>query len=223
MGTDPGERRPAARPSVRPSQRVAPLGLLVCLSVCLRPSGARWRPLPVTASTNGVNIFRNLALLIRSWWSLEPIHFVQMTSKDLYRRFAALCQKWPKDESKVGRDYGEVFRAQLTEQFPHGELGEVKDPKRVAAAIGALERIANNNFFNENPLKRSSASGLEAWACHEAISNEGLKSVQEQDEMSLINRLMSTMSAKFLGSRSDFKVTPTERSKANKSDKVDSE
>lgn len=126
-----------------------------------------------------------------------------MSSKELYKRFMALCQRWPKDESKVGRDYGEYFRFQIMAHFPHGELSHVDDTRKIDRDLSALERIANNIYYNENQLKRSSASGLESWACTEAISNEGIKMLQDQDEASIINRLKTSLSLRFSDSQSD--------------------
>lgn len=128
-----------------------------------------------------------------------------MSSRELFKRFTNLCQKWPKDESKTGRDYGEYFRAQLSSYFPQGELSEIKDARNLERSLSALERLSDNRYYNENTLKRSSATGLEGWACKEAISNEGLKSLQEPDEGSLLERLRNNLSSKFLSSGSDYK------------------
>lgn len=127
-----------------------------------------------------------------------------MSSKELFKRFVNLCQKWPKDDTKVGRDYGEYFRSQLVRYFPHGEQSELKNTKEVEKAISSLERLANNQYYNENPLKRSSASGLEAWACKRAISNEGIK-LMEEDEKSVVQRLLNTLNVRFTFSKSDYK------------------
>lgn len=129
-----------------------------------------------------------------------------MTSRELYRRFTNLCQKWPKDESKSGRDYGEFFRDQLAKHFPNGEHGQIVDPEAAETSLKSLERLANNVYYNENPLKRSSASGLEAWACNEIISNEGIKRLQDDDESSILYRLRKSMSMKFLTTKSDYRV-----------------
>lgn len=119
------------------------------------------------------------------------------SGKELYRRFLSLCQKWPTDPTKAGRDYGERLREYLAKQFPHGEQGQVKDPELTEASIEALERISNNKHFNDNPLKRSSATGLDAWACRMAVSNEKLEMVQNYNDQSMIQRLKSTLSVKF--------------------------
>lgn len=123
-----------------------------------------------------------------------------MSSKELFQRFARLCQKWPKDESKLGRDLGEAFRQELNEHFTHGDLGQVKNPERVRAILEPLERLVDNQYFDENPLKRSSASGLDLGVLGDVISNEGLKVMQDQDEGSIINRLKSSLSMRFTDS-----------------------
>lgn len=120
-----------------------------------------------------------------------------MSSRELYKRFISLCQKWPKDEQKVGRDYAEHFREQLSAHFPHGESSTVKDPKIVEEYLTSLEKIANNIYYNEKPLKRSSASGMELWVCRNAVSNEGLRLIQEQEESTLIGRLKQSLGIKY--------------------------
>lgn len=121
-----------------------------------------------------------------------------MTSKELYKRFVSLCKKWPKDETKYGRDYGEYFRKQLQAEFPHGELSHVTKVHELDQSISALERIANNNYFNENILKKSSASGLDIAACRFAVSTDGLRMIQEQEENTLIASLKQALSIKFI-------------------------
>lgn len=118
-------------------------------------------------------------------------------SKELYRRFTLLCQKWPKDNLKSGRDYGEFFRKEIGVKFPQGELSKVEDIELVESQILSLERIASNTYYNENPVKKSSASGMEAWVCREAVSNEGIRSIHEQEEASLITKLKANLKFRF--------------------------
>lgn len=123
------------------------------------------------------------------------------SSKELYKRFLGLCQKWPLDETKVGRDYGEYFRAQLAKRFPHGELGKVESPKSTELYISALERIVSNKYYNENSLKRSSASGMEAEFCKDAVSNLNLEALQKMEEQTMIEKLKRVLSFKFVDSK----------------------
>lgn len=109
-----------------------------------------------------------------------------------------MCKKWPIDETKAGRDYGEFFRQQIKKEFPYDKQSQVKDPVKLDAAISSLERLADNSYFNENPLKRSSATGVEAWACRLAVSTEGLRAIQEQEEASLIKKLRKSLNVKFI-------------------------
>lgn len=120
-----------------------------------------------------------------------------MSTRELYRRFLSLCRKWPTDEQKTGRDYGEMFRKQISSKFPQGELTINESPKELEKGLSALERLANNSYYNENPLQRSTASGLEAWACREIISNESMKILQDEDHASVLSRLKHALSIKF--------------------------
>lgn len=139
-----------------------------------------------------------------------------MSTKELYQRFARLCQRWPKDESKSGRDYSQIFRDQLNEHFPHGELGQVKNPARVTEILEPLEMIANSKYYEENQLKRSSASGLDIVALRDAISNEGIRVIQEQDESSLLARLKNNLSTRF--SKSGMDRNPDQLLEDNKNE-----
>lgn len=121
-----------------------------------------------------------------------------MGSREFYNRFVGLCKRWPKDETKYGRDYGEFFRKQFQNDFPHGEFSTVKDPIKLEQSLSALERLANNVYYKENPLKRSSASGLEAESCKIAISTDGLRAIQEQEENGITKRLKKALSVKFI-------------------------
>lgn len=118
-------------------------------------------------------------------------------SKELYKRFISLCKKWPLDESKYSRDYGEFFRMHIKKEFPHAEHSQVKNPVEVDAAISSLERLANNNYFNENPLKRSTASGVNSVALREIVSTDKLRLLQEQEETTLIKKLKKSLNFKF--------------------------
>lgn len=135
------------------------------------------------------------------------------SSRELYKRFVNLSKKWPKDETKAGRDYGEYFRNQITEFFPQGEHSRVENTQKVRNSITALENIANDLYHQDNPLRRSSASGLDRESCRMAISNEGIKCINDEDESSLLSRLKSVLSVNYLRSPADDKVSPESEQK----------
>lgn len=118
----------------------------------------------------------------------------KMTSKELYQRFVHLCKRWPKDETKAGRDFADHFRLKIGSYFPHQETSQVSNPVEVDAKLSALERLANNHYYNENPLKRSSASGLEQFWCKQMISNDTMEKLKEEFiEESIVKRLISIL------------------------------
>lgn len=124
-----------------------------------------------------------------------------MSARELYRRFAKICEKWPKDQSKQGRDYAELFRQQLADKFPHGEHGLVKDPIETEKYLVSLERLVNNLYFNENPLKKSSATGnLDLQIFQKATSNEIVNNVGFGEEESLMRRLLDRLQMQFSSS-----------------------
>lgn len=42
-----------------------------------------------------------------------------------YRRFLKLCEEWPRDESKKGRDLGTFLRQRVAHAFREGENTQV--------------------------------------------------------------------------------------------------
>lgn len=50
---------------------------------------------------------------------------VEIMAATRYRRFLKLCEEWPKDESKKGRDLGTFLRQRVASAFREGENTQV--------------------------------------------------------------------------------------------------
>ncbi|XP_077151612.1 ubiquinol-cytochrome c reductase complex assembly factor 2 isoform X2 [Ranitomeya variabilis] len=65
-----------------------------------------------------------------------------------YRRFLKLCEEWPVDESRRGRDLGAVLRQRVAQAFKEGENTEFQDPESCDQMYESLSRL-NSNYYRE--------------------------------------------------------------------------
>lgn len=124
------------------------------------------------------------------------------SSKELYRRFQSLCQRWPVDKGKSGRDLGEYYRQHFAKVFPHGQLSSLEDIKLIEAQIEALENVASNKYYNVSTLLKSTSTGLEPTICDQAMTNEGLEQAKELNEQSVIQQLKMLLSDPHVNAKS---------------------
>lgn len=55
-----------------------------------------------------------------------------------YRRFLKLCEEWPVEETKRGRDLGVFLRQRVAQAFREGENTEVGGAPRAGSARGRV-------------------------------------------------------------------------------------
>ncbi|XP_069612696.1 ubiquinol-cytochrome c reductase complex assembly factor 2 [Ranitomeya imitator] len=65
-----------------------------------------------------------------------------------YRRFLKLCEEWPVDESRRGRDLGAVLRQRVAQAFKEAENTEFQDPESCDQMYESLSRL-NSNYYRE--------------------------------------------------------------------------
>ncbi|XP_073431704.1 ubiquinol-cytochrome c reductase complex assembly factor 2 [Dendrobates tinctorius] len=65
-----------------------------------------------------------------------------------YRRFLKLCEEWPVDESRRGRDLGAVLRQRVAQAFKEGDNTEFQDPEACDQMYESLSRL-NSNYYRE--------------------------------------------------------------------------
>ncbi|OQV21234.1 putative Ubiquinol-cytochrome-c reductase complex assembly factor 2 [Hypsibius exemplaris] len=80
-----------------------------------------------------------------------------------YKKFLQLCEMWPVDAGKPGRDLGAYIRQQVGESFKLGEASAVPDPVKCDAYYASLRRLATNYHGSKFHRARvTGATGLPA-------------------------------------------------------------
>lgn len=124
------------------------------------------------------------------------------STKQLYKRFVHLCQKWPLDKEKTGRDLGQFIRDHFSSQFPHGELSSLKNAASTEAQLQALENIASNKYYNVTKFNDSTASSIRPGDCDSVLSNESLQIAKDFNEESVLTKLKVFLSTPHLEKKS---------------------
>ncbi|XP_013829300.2 PREDICTED: ubiquinol-cytochrome-c reductase complex assembly factor 2 isoform X1 [Capra hircus] len=78
-----------------------------------------------------------------------------------YRRFLKLCEEWPVDETKRGRDLGAYLRQRVAQAFREGENTQIVEPEACDQMYESLARLHSNYYKHKYPRPRdTSFSGL---------------------------------------------------------------
>ncbi|XP_019402253.1 PREDICTED: ubiquinol-cytochrome-c reductase complex assembly factor 2 [Crocodylus porosus] len=97
-----------------------------------------------------------------------------------YRRFLKLCEEWPVDESKWGRDLGSYLRSRVAQGFREGENTKVAKPEDCDQGYESLVRVHTNYHKNKYPrLRDTNFTGLTMEECRIVIATENLKDTME--------------------------------------------
>ncbi|XP_070953289.1 ubiquinol-cytochrome c reductase complex assembly factor 2 isoform X1 [Macaca nemestrina] len=70
-----------------------------------------------------------------------------------YRRFLKLCEEWPVDETKRGRDLGAYLRQRVAQAFREGENTQVAEPEACDQMYESLARLHSNYYKHKTPWK----------------------------------------------------------------------
>ncbi|CAG06924.1 unnamed protein product [Tetraodon nigroviridis] len=65
-----------------------------------------------------------------------------------YRRFLKLCEEWPRDDYKKGRDLGTFLRQRVASAFREGENTQISDPEKCDQMYESLARI-NSSVYRQ--------------------------------------------------------------------------
>ncbi|XP_053102269.1 ubiquinol-cytochrome-c reductase complex assembly factor 2 isoform X2 [Hemicordylus capensis] len=85
-----------------------------------------------------------------------------------YRRFLKLCEEWPVEETKRGRDLGTFLRQRISDPVTCDEMFE------------SLARIHTNYYKTKYPrLKDTSFTGVSVEECKLVIATDSLKQMEE--------------------------------------------
>ncbi|KAM4613641.1 ubiquinol-cytochrome-c reductase complex assembly factor 2 [Polymixia lowei] len=115
-----------------------------------------------------------------------------------YRRFLKLCEEWPRDESKKGRDLGTFLRQRVAHAFREGENTQISDPERCDQMYDSLARINSNVYRERFPRVRdTSFTGVTVEECKLLLSGS-MQQMQQMDEekKGLWKTLMERFSSK---------------------------
>ncbi|XP_059416026.1 ubiquinol-cytochrome-c reductase complex assembly factor 2-like [Carassius carassius] len=110
-----------------------------------------------------------------------------------YRRFLKLCEEWPKDESKKGRDLGTWLKQRHRSQFHKGEKCEISDPEKCDQMYESLPRIINIVYKEKFPrAKDTSFTGVTVEECRILLATGNA----DEEKKGLRKTLMERFSSK---------------------------
>ncbi|XP_062325173.1 ubiquinol-cytochrome-c reductase complex assembly factor 2 [Osmerus eperlanus] len=113
-----------------------------------------------------------------------------------YRRFLKLCEEWPRDESKKGRDLGTVLRQRVAHAFREGENTQISDPEKCDQMYESLARINTNVYRERFPrIRDTSFTGVTLEECKMLLATGSMQQMDEEKK-GLWKTLMERFSSK---------------------------
>ncbi|XP_061788608.1 ubiquinol-cytochrome-c reductase complex assembly factor 2 [Nerophis lumbriciformis] len=112
-----------------------------------------------------------------------------------YRRFLKLCEEWPLDETKKGRDLGTFLRQRVAAAFREGENTQISDTEKCDLMYESLARMNTNTYRQRFPrVKDTSFTGVTVEECKLLLS--GSVQQTEDEKKSLWKTLTERFSSK---------------------------
>ncbi|KAM5182540.1 ubiquinol-cytochrome c reductase complex assembly factor 2 isoform 1-T1 [Mantella aurantiaca] len=97
-----------------------------------------------------------------------------------YRRFLKLCEEWPVDETRRGRDLGAFLRQRVAQVFREGENTQIQDPEACDQMYESLNRINSNYYKEKYPrLQDTSFTEITAEEYRLVLATDSLKQLDE--------------------------------------------
>ncbi|OCT77785.1 hypothetical protein XELAEV_18028880mg [Xenopus laevis] len=97
-----------------------------------------------------------------------------------YRRFLKLCEEWPVDETRVGRDLGAYIRQRVAQAFREGESTQVDDPDACDEMYASLNRMNTNCYREKYPrLQDTSFTEVTAEEYRMVLASDNLKQMED--------------------------------------------
>ncbi|KAM9292307.1 ubiquinol-cytochrome c reductase complex assembly factor 2 [Gastrophryne carolinensis] len=113
-----------------------------------------------------------------------------------YRRFLKLCEEWPVDETRRGRDLGAFLRQRVAQAFREGENTQIQDPEVCDQMYESLNRINSNYYREKYPrLQDTSFTEITAEEYRMVLATDTLKQMDEM-KRGVWKRLMDKFNAK---------------------------
>ena len=98
-----------------------------------------------------------------------------------YRNFLRLCEEWPVDKTKQGRDLGAYIRQMVSQAFKQGESSQV-DERDCDRKYQSLTLLANDHFMKKYPRNpHFNASGLSAEELKEVLSSDAMRELEGEN------------------------------------------
>ncbi|XP_076440281.1 ubiquinol-cytochrome c reductase complex assembly factor 2-like [Babylonia areolata] len=115
-----------------------------------------------------------------------------------YRNFFRLCEAWPLDPSKPGRDIAAVIRKRVAEAFKMGENTQISDVAKCDRSYESLQKL-NTDFYktkyqDKTATRTVGAAGLTYEQCHAVMASETLEELR-QTEIGFFGKLKQTFTA----------------------------
>ncbi|XP_059806447.1 ubiquinol-cytochrome-c reductase complex assembly factor 2 isoform X2 [Hypanus sabinus] len=97
-----------------------------------------------------------------------------------YRRFLRLCEEWPLDHTKKGRDLGAFLRQRVALAFREGENTQIADQEKCDQMYESLARINSAYYKKKYPrLRITSFTGVTAEECRMVLATEQKKKEEQ--------------------------------------------
>lgn len=71
----------------------------------------------------------------------------------LYKKFLQVCEQWPVDHNRLGRDLGEHLKGSLVPRIKKSEISSIEAEKM----LDSLIKISSNYYRNKYPRKAETA------------------------------------------------------------------
>ncbi|XP_057309698.1 ubiquinol-cytochrome-c reductase complex assembly factor 2-like [Hydractinia symbiolongicarpus] len=93
----------------------------------------------------------------------------------IYKDFLRVCEKWPIDKTRSGRDFGEHLRINFDTRLKNEKV----DHNEAKRTVDALMKISTNYYRDKYPRVNNTAYSLQDKQVYrEVLSNEGQAQVQ---------------------------------------------
>ncbi|XP_029429165.1 ubiquinol-cytochrome-c reductase complex assembly factor 2 [Rhinatrema bivittatum] len=97
-----------------------------------------------------------------------------------YRRFLKLCEEWPLDDTKQGRDLGAFLRQRVAQAFREGESTQVSDTETCDQMYDSLARINSSFYRYKYPrLRDTSFTEVTLEECRMVLATDSMKQMEE--------------------------------------------
>ncbi|XP_077990503.1 ubiquinol-cytochrome c reductase complex assembly factor 2-like [Glandiceps talaboti] len=100
-----------------------------------------------------------------------------------YRKFLRLCEQWPIDKTKRGRDVAQHIRDRVAVAFKHGDNSQISNELECDRIYDNLHQINTDYFKNKYPrLYDTTATGCTLDECRLLVATDSIKQMEDYDK-----------------------------------------